>query len=236
MPAATTLRLLSFTAALAFAAGAQAQTIGEVERLAVWGYGTPPGGSRGDLFRGSPVASGELVETVRGGEMLILFVDGTTLGLGGSSAMVLDELVFDPNSTDVMQIQLTQGFFHFVTGDIDKEAVEIVTPSMVIGVRGTDLAISVGDDGSTELGVRDGTATAAPAADGTPVGDRVDVAAGNTASAAVGDKAVAVSPGLSGAASGAMPGSGVGPGTGSPSSSGGGNTADNERGYSSSYH
>jgi len=217
---------------LPFGASHAQEQIGHVELVRVWAYGTPPGAARGDLFRNSPVHADERVETVRGGELRVVFVDGTTLGLAGDSAMVLDEMVFDGGAGDVLAIELTQGFFHFVTGDVAPEAVIITTPAMVIGVRGTDLAINVGEDGATELGVRDGTAVAAPAAGG----DAVDVAAGNTATAQPGDRSVGVSQGLSALAIGAMPGSGV---AGMGNAGGGSGIGDErdrpERSSSSSY-
>lgn len=183
-----------------------AQEIGEVEVVNVWAYGTPVGGPREDLNRNSPVYTDELLETVRTGELRIRFIDGTTLGMGSESTLVLDELVFDPAAADSMKLALASGFFHFVTGSIEKEAVLITTPSMEIGLRGTDLAISVDADGRTELGVRDGIATATPAAGG----ETVEVAAGQTATANLGDFSIGVSNGLSGSAQGTMPASGTG--------------------------
>lgn len=183
-----------------------AQEIGKVEVVSVWAYGTPVGSPREDLNRNSPVHTDELIETVRTGELRIGFIDGTTLGMGSESAVVLDELVYDPAAADSMKLQLASGFFHFVTGDIEKEGVVITTPTMVIGVRGTDLAISVDADGSTELGVRDGIATATPAVGG----DTIEVAAGQTATAGPGDSDIDVSDGLSGRARGTMPASGSG--------------------------
>jgi len=152
----------------------------------------------------TPVYAGELVETVRTGEIRIEFVDGTSIAMGSESAMVLNELVLDPANADSMKIELVSGFFHFVTGNVDKEAVAITTPAMVIGVRGTDLAISVGADGTTEVGVRECTATATPSAGG----ETVDIAEGNTGRASPGDASVGVSPGLSAVASCSMPASG----------------------------
>jgi len=182
-----------------------ADPIGAVEVVRAWAYGTPPDSSRQDLQRSSPVYSGELIETVRTGEVRIEFVDGTTKAMGSDSAMVLDELVFDP-ADDTMKIELAAGFFHFVTGSVDKEAVVITTPAMVIGVRGTDLAISVAAEGTTEVSVRDGTATATPRAGG----DMVDIDTGQTGTAGPDDNEVGVSDGVSGATAGDMPASGSG--------------------------
>jgi len=81
---------------------------------------------------------------------------------------------------------------------------------MVIGVRGTDLAISIDAEGNTEVGVREGEAEATPTAGG----DSVSVPEGSTASASPGDRDVGVSKGLSSAARGTMPGAGSGVGGG----------------------
>jgi len=190
-----------------------ADVVGRVESLDVWAYGTPPDQGRRDLRRNMEVFAQERVETVKRAEILIKFLDGTTLGMGAESVIVLDELVYDPNAVDSMVLSMTQGFFHFVTGEIAPEAVTIETPAMIIGIRGTDIAVSV-DSTSTELGVRGGAAIATPTAGGATV----DVAAGQTATARVGEAGVSVSQGLSGAAAGTMPGQG-----GSGGGAGGGN-------------
>lgn len=185
-----------------------ADVIGDVAVVEVWAYGTPPDQARRDLRANMQVYVNERVETVKQAEVLIRFLDGTTLGIGAESSIVLDELVYDPNQVDSMVLSMTQGLFHFVTGDIAPEAVTIMTPAMIIGIRGTDIAVSV-DSTSTELGVRDGNATATPTAGG----ETVSVGAGETARATVGDRGVSVSLGLSDATGGAMPGSsGIGSG------------------------
>ena len=188
---------------VASAMPAAAEVIGEVDVVRVWAYGTAPGGERENLRRSMTVETDELVETVKTGELRIVFTDGTTLGLGSESAVILDELVYSGGQNDSLTLQLTNGFFNFVTGDIAKEAVTINTPAMVIGVRGTDLAISIDAEGNTEVGVREGTAEATPTAGG----ETVTVPEGSTATASPGDRSVGVSQGLSGAARGAMPGS-----------------------------
>ncbi len=37
-----------------------------------------------------------------------------------------------------MMLDIMQGPFHFVTGGIAPEAVTLVTPAMIVGIRGTD--------------------------------------------------------------------------------------------------
>ena len=193
--------------------------IGEVEMVNVWAYGTPPDSGRRDLRANQDVHAQELIETVKTGEILIEFEDGTTLGMGSESATVLGELVYDRSVGDSMVLTMSEGFFHFVTGDIAPEAVTILTPAMIIGIRGTDIAVGV-DPSTTELGVRSGTATATSTAGGATV----DVGAGQTASASVDRDGVSVSSGLSSAAAGAMPGQGGG--AGGSSAGGGGRGGD----------
>lgn len=196
---------------------AQGQEIGTVEVVQVWAYGTPAGASRADLFRNNPVHAGERVETVKTGALRLVFIDGTSLGLGSDSTLVLDELVYDPAGPDSLALELGEGLFHFVTGDIEKEAVVIITPAMIVGVRGTDLAISVDANGFTELGVRDGTGLATPVGGG----PTVEVPSGSTATASPGDSSILVREGLSGTAAGTMPGqSGSGFGGGGNSGQG----------------
>lgn len=185
---------------------AHSQEIGSVELVRVWAYSTPSGGERGDLYRNNPVHAGERVETVKSGALRLVFLDDTSLGLGSDSALVLDQLVYDPAGPDSMVLELGEGLFHFVTGDMEADAVVINTPAMIVGVRGTDLAISVSADGFTELGVREGTGLATPSAGG----PTVEVPAGSTATAAPGDSAVLVREGLSATAAGTMPGAGAG--------------------------
>lgn len=200
-----------FSAGLALSAPTfSADVIGEVEMLSVWAYGTPPDEPRRDLRARSDVHADELIETVKSAEVLIRFEDGTTLGLGAESTIYLDELVYDGGAGDSMVLTITQGFFHFVTGDIAPEAVVIETPAMIIGIRGTDLAIGVDGNGTSTVGVRDGAATATPAVGGTTV----DVNAGQTATAEVGERSVSVSDGLSAGLAGPMPGGSASGGSG----------------------
>ncbi len=200
---AATVSAAALVAFMGFVPPAAADVIGEVELVRVWAYGTAPGGALEDLRRNMCVETDEVVETVRTGELRIVFADGTTLGLGSESTVMLDELVYTGGQNDSLTLEMTNGFFNFVTGDIAKEAVTINTPAMVIGVRGTDLAISIDAEGNTEVGVREGEAEATPTAGG----DTVTVPEGSTATASPGDRSVGVSEGLSAGARGGMPGS-----------------------------
>jgi hypothetical protein len=189
-------------AALFFAGSPRAaDAIGEVDLVQVWAYGTPPQSERGAIFRGHQVVANETLETVKNGLVQVTFIDGTSLALGESTTLVLDTFVYDPDADDSMVAELTNGLFHLVSGDIDHEGVVLETPALAIGLRGTEIVVRVGEDGMTELAVREGTATATPTAGG----DMVIVEAGQTASASPGDTEVVLLDGLPGFAVSGLP-------------------------------
>ena len=169
------------------------EAVGNVDLVEVWAYGTPPESERDSVFRGHGVVVQETLETVRSGFLHVTFVDGTTLALGESTILVLDEFVYDPDSTgDSMVAQLASGLFHLVSGDLDNEGVVLETPALAIGLRGTDIVVRVGEDGTTDLAVRGGAATATPTAGG----DTVVVNTGQTATGSPGDTTVILVDGL----------------------------------------
>jgi len=183
-----------------------ADPIGDVDFVQVWAYGTPPGSGRDAIFRGHRVVSNETLETVSQASLQVTFVDGTTLALGESTTLVLDEFVFDPNASDSMVAQFANGLFHLVSGAIDEETVRIETPAMAIGLRGTDIVVKVDDEGNTDLAVRSGNATATPTAGG----ETVVVEAGQTASASPGDNTIILVSGLPSFATTGLPAGGAG--------------------------
>ena len=169
------------------------EAIGSVDLVEVWAYGTPPGSERDAVFRGHGVVVQETLETVRSGFLHVTFVDGTSLALGESTTLVLDEFVYDPDATgDSMIAELAGGLFHLVSGDLDNEGVILETPALAIGLRGTDVVVRVAEDGTTDLAVRGGAATATPTAGG----DTVVVNTGQTATGSPGDTTVIVVDGL----------------------------------------
>ncbi len=169
------------------------EAIGNVDLVEVWAYGTPPEAERNAVFRGHGVVAQETLETVRSGFLHLTFVDGTTLALGESTTLVLDDFVYDPGATgDSMIAELAGGLFHLVSGDLDNEGVILETPALAIGLRGTDIVVRVGEDGTTDLAVRGGAATATPTAGG----DTVVVNTGQTATGSPGDTTVILVDGL----------------------------------------
>lgn len=99
--------------------------------------------------------------------------DGTRLTLGEKASMAIDEYVYDPQrdgERDKMALQVIEGAFLFVGGEIEGETggnVEITTPVGVLAVRGTTVwggAIDGGYgvlvlDGEVEVSTAGGSVT-----------------------------------------------------------------------------
>lgn len=98
-------------------------------------------GSRTVLKKGDPVFPDDVIETGQGGAVGVTFEDGTTFSLGSGGRMVLDDLVYDPDShTGSGNIAVLKGSFTFVSGQIPKtapDALTVKTPAMSVGIRGT---------------------------------------------------------------------------------------------------
>ncbi|MGD0293873.1 MAG: FecR family protein [Terracidiphilus sp.] len=101
--------------------------------------------------RQEPITSGMTVSlydniiTGPNGHMQIQLLDETVFTIGPESDMVLDEFVYDPNtSAGVVTARITKGIFRFVTGKVarkDPAHMKVNLPVGTIGVRGTDLSL-----------------------------------------------------------------------------------------------
>lgn len=148
---------------------AHALEIGTVQSVLVYAYGTPEAKSRRALFPRTKVTTNEVVETVSNGGLHLTFRDGTDFRLGAKSRVTLDEFVYDPNaSSGKMVLNLSKGVFRFVSGKLDKSSVRLVTPTVSIGIRGTDFFVVIADDGATTVKVEEGEVEATPLSGGAP--------------------------------------------------------------------
>lgn len=91
-----------------------------------------------------------MIETDEESAAEILFADGSKLSVGENSAVAIDTFVYDGASGQSV-LQLTRGVFRYVSGSMPNENVEIVTPTVTVGIRGTELVFTVNNDGSTEM-------------------------------------------------------------------------------------
>ena len=86
--------------------------------------------------------------------------DNTNLLLGPSSSIKLDRFVYGgPSQPGAIAVNLVKGALRFATGDADKKAYVISTPTAAMGVRGTVLKI-VSDSSKTLLLLDEGGAIA----------------------------------------------------------------------------
>ena len=142
-----------------------ATEIGSVEDIKVSAFGTPVGEPRRSLSEEDDVFGEELVETAPRGALHIQFLDETSLRLGSDSQVVLDRFVYDPAAgAEDLTVELGQGVFRIITGEITPDRITIVTPVATIGVRGTDFILKILATGALVLAVLKGQVVVTPLA------------------------------------------------------------------------
>jgi hypothetical protein len=108
-------------------------------------------GIRVPLQKGDAVLPGDQLETGQGGAVSVTFADQASFSLGEKGAMAIDEFVYDPaGGAGSSVVSVMEGVFVFVSGQIAKtmpDAMMVKTPVMSIGVRGTKVAGTAGQEG-----------------------------------------------------------------------------------------
>jgi hypothetical protein len=127
---------------LAAAAGAAAQSAGEVEFARGVGFAQTPGQTPRTLGKGLALKEGDRLTTSDGASAIIKLEDGTRMTVRPNSELVLQQYQFKANAPDnSMLMQLVRGGFRAVTGLISKNspnAAKVQTNTATIGIRGTD--------------------------------------------------------------------------------------------------
>ena len=102
---------------------------------------------------GDLVYQGDAVATGADGKVGINFTDGTSFNLSNNARMVLNEFVYDPNSTSNGSLfNLTKGTFTFVAGKVAKTGdMKVDTPVATMGIRGTTPRVEISDDGTVRF-------------------------------------------------------------------------------------
>jgi hypothetical protein len=152
------------TAAFGVAAPARAEganEIGGVEDILNYAWSTIAPEPRDEMELEDDIYMNEVVETGEESALVVKFSDGSKLTLGENAKIVIDKYVFDPaTSAGEQAVTLTKGAFRFVSGALPKASVKITTPTVTIGIRGTELIFDVADDGETEMSTISGEADA----------------------------------------------------------------------------
>jgi len=135
--------------ALAFAAPAAAATdIGQIKtsrgEVVIERSGqTLPGGV------GARLQAADVIRTGTDGTVGITMSDNSLLSAGPNSIMALDRYAFDTTTSQgQFDTTLRKGSLSVVSGRIAKQspdAMTVRTPTAILGVRGTEFAVSVGD-------------------------------------------------------------------------------------------
>jgi hypothetical protein len=140
--------LLASTALFGIPAQGQAQGVGKAAAVNPATEGVQNGNVR-TLRLGSDVVRNETIRTSASGSTQILFIDKTTLNVGPSSSVTIDEYVFNPDAnTGQATITLGKGLMRFVGGEIShNDSVKIKTPVATITVRGGTVTLGYTADG-----------------------------------------------------------------------------------------
>lgn len=96
---------------------------------------------------GQPIFEADTVKTGADGRLGITLKDDTRVSLGPASEVHLNRFSYAPAEGQLaLALQVVRGVVAYVSGHIAKlapDAVRIETPSAILGVRGTTLAIRV---------------------------------------------------------------------------------------------
>ncbi|MEQ9491210.1 MAG: LamG-like jellyroll fold domain-containing protein [Alphaproteobacteria bacterium] len=120
--------------------GAAATQIGEVVELTGDVTVRRVDGTTETADIGTPIYQDDLIETSDSASVGLEFVDLSTFALGSDARLIIDELVYEPGADSSMNMNLVQGAFSFVSGQIAKSGDDdmvIQTPVATIGIRGT---------------------------------------------------------------------------------------------------
>ena len=147
------LRLLllcafSSVAAAADFIGVTAAVEGQVTRVS-----STSGAPTGPIESGTQVFEGDVLSVSDGGRAQVMLKDQTTFTLGSGAEMKIDEFVFG-TANDSLNANITKGAFRFVSGKIAKtgpDAMTVDLPSAVIGVRGTQVAGLLDENGEGDV-------------------------------------------------------------------------------------
>ncbi len=168
--------------------------IGYVSKQAYQGArGVRVNGEKRQLIPSRDVYSNETVITGVLQETTLRFLDDTKLQVGDSATIKLDSFIYDPSKkTGTAVLTLVKGGMRFISGKMkNKRGYRIVTPSAIIGVRGTDFKALIPAAGGLIVSVLEGSVEIIP----TGVGAGTLVRAGQSGTVGAGSNTVSVSSG-----------------------------------------
>jgi hypothetical protein len=125
-----------------------------IEQVGVTNIERKDGDTYEKVNKNFDVESYDTVKT-KNGRTAIQFVDETRVDVTENSKLVIDEFVYDPNtSTGKLALKASFGTVRYASGQIAKNSrqnVQIRTPTAVVGVRGTDFSLTVDETGNSTI-------------------------------------------------------------------------------------
>jgi hypothetical protein len=98
---------------------------------------------------GTPLQASDTIVTGANGSAGITFIDNSLLSIGPNSVLAVERYVFDSTTHEgAFDASLRKGTLSVVSGKIAKhspDAMKVKTPSSILGVRGTEFLVRVGD-------------------------------------------------------------------------------------------
>lgn len=126
------------------------QSIGEVQRIKGDVFASSFYGAKRQLGKNDLIYQGDIINTANGGEVFILFEDGSNFLISEDSEIVIDEMVYDQYTKEGRFIsRLVRGTLLLVSGNLknkENDVMRIKTNMTTIGIRGTKAFIQVEDD------------------------------------------------------------------------------------------
>ena len=133
-------RLILLLCAFASPLWAEVGTVEQVENGVIIRGGTTITAEVGD-----DVEQGDILQTVPSGLMHVRMIDNTRFVVGQGTTISIDTALIggDPTKFESLAVGVTVGVFRFLSGDSEKSAYEVNTPSATMGIRGTIFEIVV---------------------------------------------------------------------------------------------
>jgi len=104
------------------------------------------GADRVPVKEGMHILPHDVLEPADGGVGIILH-DGTRVAMGANTTLEIDRFVYEPSEGKLgLLLRLVRGVMVYVSGKIAQfsaDSVKVETPVGVVGLRGTEVAISL---------------------------------------------------------------------------------------------
>src|ERR1700694_5067005 len=110
------------------------------------------------LNNGDNVYQNDVLQTGSGSTLGLVLIDGTTFNMSASARLMLNDLVYDPNSTtNTSLFTLVEGAASFVAGQVAKNGdMKVATPVATMGIRGTVVILDISStNGAVSVSVVD---------------------------------------------------------------------------------